>query len=44
MTAEDNIIPLIIEILNFLEKYGWTEIIGLRGPITSNRVACGFYC
>ena len=26
----------------FLEKYGWTELIGLRGPITSNRVACGF--
>ena len=26
----------------FLEKYGWTEFIGLRGPIESNRIACGF--
>ena len=26
----------------FLEKYGWTELIGLRGPVASNRVACGF--
>jgi hypothetical protein len=26
----------------FLEKYGWTEFIGLRGPIASNRMACGF--
>ena len=26
----------------FLEKYGWTELIGLRGPFASNRVACGF--
>jgi hypothetical protein len=26
----------------FLEKYGWTELIGLRGPIASNRIACGF--
>ena len=26
----------------FLEKYGWTELIGQRGPITSNRIACGF--
>ena len=26
----------------FLEKYGWTELIGLRGPIGSNRIACGF--
>ncbi len=26
----------------FLEKYGWTEFIGLRGPIASNRIACGF--
>ena len=25
----------------FLEKYGWTEFIGLRGPITSDRLACG---
>ncbi len=26
----------------FLKKYGWTELIGLRGPIASERVACGF--
>ncbi|MEA2079418.1 MAG: dimethylsulfonioproprionate lyase family protein, partial [Pseudomonadota bacterium] len=26
----------------FLEKYGWTEFIGLRGPIASNSMACGF--
>ena len=25
----------------FLEKYGWTEFIGLRGPIPSERLACG---
>ena len=25
----------------FLEKYGWTEFIGLRGPIASDRMACG---
>ena len=25
----------------FLEKYGWTEFIGLRGPIASERLACG---
>lgn len=25
----------------FLEKYGWTEFIGLRGPIPSERMACG---
>jgi hypothetical protein len=25
----------------FLEKYGWTELIGLRGPIASERIACG---
>lgn len=28
--------------IGFLEKYGWTELIGMRGPITSNRIACGF--
>ena len=28
--------------VGFLEKYGWTELIGQRGPITSNRIACGF--
>jgi len=26
----------------FLEKYGWTELLGLRGPIASDRIACGF--
>ena len=26
----------------FLERYGWTEFIGLRGPIASERLACGF--
>ena len=25
----------------FLEKYGWTEFIGLRGPIANNHMACG---
>ena len=25
----------------FLEKYGWTEFIGLRGPIPSEQMACG---
>jgi hypothetical protein len=25
----------------FLEKYGWTEFIGQRGPIASYRMACG---
>ena len=25
----------------FLEKYGWTEFIGQRGPIASNHMACG---
>jgi len=28
--------------VGFLEKYGWTELIGQRGPISSNRIACGF--
>ena len=28
--------------VGFLEKYGWTELIGLRGPIASDRIACGF--
>lgn len=27
---------------DFLERYGWTELIGLRGPIASTRVAVGF--
>jgi mannose-6-phosphate isomerase-like protein (cupin superfamily) len=26
----------------FLERYGWTEIVGLRGPLASTRMACGF--
>jgi mannose-6-phosphate isomerase-like protein (cupin superfamily) len=26
----------------FLERYGWTELIGLRGPIGSEKIACGF--
>ena len=26
----------------FLGKYGWTELIGLRGPIKSKDIACGF--
>ena len=26
----------------FLEKYGWTELIGQRGPIASDQIACGF--
>ncbi len=26
---------------DFLERYGWTEFIGLRGPIASDRMACG---
>ncbi len=26
----------------FLERYGWTELVGTRGVIASNRIACGF--
>ena len=26
----------------FLANYGWTELIGLRGPIASQEIACGF--
>ncbi|MBC2837272.1 dimethylsulfonioproprionate lyase family protein [Paragemmobacter straminiformis] len=26
----------------FLSRYGWTEVVGLRGPIPSERVAAGF--
>jgi hypothetical protein len=26
----------------FLDKYGWTELIGQRGPFFSDRIACGF--
>ncbi|WP_052121408.1 dimethylsulfonioproprionate lyase family protein [Inquilinus limosus] len=25
----------------FLERYGWSELIGLRGPIAGDRLACG---
>ncbi len=25
----------------FLERYGWTEFVGLRGPIASDTIACG---
>lgn len=27
---------------DFLARYGWTELVGLRGPIPSERVAAGF--
>jgi len=27
---------------DFLQNYGWTELIGLRGPIASHTLACGF--
>jgi len=27
---------------DFLQSYGWTELIGLRGPIASRTLACGF--
>jgi Dimethlysulfonioproprionate lyase len=26
----------------FLQHYGWTELVGLRGPIASTDIACGF--
>ncbi len=26
----------------FLKKYGWTELIGRRGPVDSKDIACGF--
>ena len=26
----------------FLDRYGWTELIGMRGPIPSQALACGF--
>lgn len=26
----------------FLDRYGWSELIGLRGPIASETLACGF--
>jgi mannose-6-phosphate isomerase-like protein (cupin superfamily) len=25
----------------FLEGYGWSEFVGLRGPVASDRIACG---
>jgi hypothetical protein len=25
----------------FLDRYGWTELVGLRGPIKSDEIACG---
>lgn len=27
---------------DFLANYGWTELIGLRGPVASKQLACGF--
>jgi len=27
---------------DFLENYGWTEIIGQHGPLASESIACGF--
>lgn len=26
----------------FLDRYGWTELIGMRGPVRSQALACGF--
>ena len=26
----------------FLERYGWTELVGLRGPVASDALAAGF--
>lgn len=26
----------------FLQNYGWSEIVGLSGPLASERIACGF--
>jgi Dimethlysulfonioproprionate lyase len=26
----------------FLDNYGWSEILGLRGPLPSGQLACGF--
>jgi len=42
MKVQDKFIALVIVVRQFLEKYGWTEIIGQRGPIASDRIACGF--
>jgi len=27
---------------SFLQKYGWAEMIGQRGPVASDHIACGF--
>ena len=27
---------------SFLDRYGWTELIGRRGPVASDRIAAGF--
>ena len=27
---------------DFLQRYGWSELIGLRGPVASDRLAMGF--
>ncbi len=27
---------------DFLDRYGWTELLGRRGPFASERIACGF--
>jgi hypothetical protein len=27
---------------DFLANYGWTELIGLRGPVKSKNISCGF--
>ncbi len=27
---------------SFLDRYGWSELIGMRGPIPGDRLACGF--
>lgn len=27
---------------HFLTRYGWTELMGLRGPIANTEMACGF--
>ena len=26
----------------FLERYGWSELVGRRGPVDSGKIACGF--
>ena len=27
--------------IEFLDNYGWTELIGRRGPVNSSRMSCG---